>query len=335
MKLRDRIFSVTDEDFGDVALAVFRYQAGYCPPYKQYLELLGVDPTQVSDWKRIPYLPVEFFKTYRVYSDQAPRPEPDVVFTSSGTTGSETSRHEVADIALYEEAFVRGFEYFYGSVEEWSVFALLPGYMEREGSSLVYMAERLQGRNREKGGFYLHDYSGLKKALEKASETGEKIWLIGVAFALLDFAEYLKEEGVELRLPEHAVVLETGGMKGRRREITREEMHGTLCRAFGVPRIHSEYGMTELLSQAYSDGEGVFRCPPWMKITLRDVQNPLKNFDAVGRPGGINVIDLANLYSCSFLAIQDKGVLIDREGAFSVSGRLEGAQIRGCNMLVE
>lgn len=333
--LRNRIFEVTPESFGETALEVFRFQAGHCALYRRYLELLGItDPAkEVQSVQEIPYLPVEFFKTQRVYASSR---EPEIEFTSSGTTGAETSRHLVADASLYEESFMQGFSYFYGNPAGWSVFALLPAYLEREGSSLVYMAEHLQAQNKTHGGFFLYEYDKLLGALRKAVKNGEKILLIGVAFALLDFADYLAgREDAELVLPEDAVVMETGGMKGRRREISREEMHVTLSQAFGVNGIHSEYGMTELLSQAYSDGEGVFRCPPWMRGGLRDLQNPLKPVEEVDKPGGVNVIDLANLYSCSFLAIQDRGVLVDAEGGFRVLGRIEGAQIRGCNMLVE
>lgn len=333
-QLRNRIFEVTPESFDRTALEVFRFQAAHCPPYRRYLELLGItDPGSIRSVGEIPYLPVEVFKTQRVYASSR---EPEIEFTSSGTTGAETSRHLVADAGLYEESFMRGFSYFYGDPGEWSVFALLPAYLEREGSSLVYMVEHLQAQNETRGGFFLYEYDKLFEALRKAVKNGEKILLIGVAFALLDFADYLAQrEDAEGVLPENAVVMETGGMKGRRREISREEMHVTLAQAFGVNSIHSEYGMTELLSQAYSDGEGVFRCPPWMRIGLRDLQNPLKPVEGVGVPGGVTVIDLANLYSCAFLAIQDRGVRVDAEGAFSVLGRIDGAQIRGCNMLVE
>lgn len=334
--LKERIFTdaVTPARFEALALEVFRFQASACEPYRQYIELLGLNPFEVTDIKCIPYLPVEFFKTHRIYS-AAFEKEPEIVFTSSGTTGSETSRHFVAEAALYEQSFEKGFEHFYGTAEEWSIFALLPSYMERTGSSLVYMVERLQAQNRAAGGFYLYDHDKLTADLEKAAERGEKILLIGVAFALLDYAEYLSalSSATALNLPETAVVMETGGMKGRRREVSRETMHETLCKAFGVSAIHSEYGMTELLSQAYSDGEGLFRCPPWMRVSTRDLQNPLQPLVA-GQIGGLNIMDLANLYSCSFIAVQDRGIVYD-DGSFRVLGRIEGAQLRGCNMLIE
>ncbi len=329
--LQERIFA--SERFDEaLALEVFRFQASACEPYRRYIELLGLNPFEVTDIKRIPYLPVEFFKTHRIWS-AASDLEPETVFTSSGTTGSETSRHYVASTALYDEAFTRGFGHFYGLAEGWSIFALLPSYLERTGSSLIWMVERLQAKNRACGGFYLYDHDKLTVDLTAASQKGEKILLIGVAFALLDYAEYLSNQGIELHLPVDAVVMETGGMKGRRREVSRETMHETLKRAFGVGAIHSEYGMTELLSQAYSTGEGLFRCPPWMRVSTRDLQSPLQPL-AAGKMGGLNIIDLANLYACSFLAIQDRGIVYD-DGAFRVLGRIEGAQLRGCNMLIE
>ncbi|WP_462376229.1 LuxE/PaaK family acyltransferase [Rikenella microfusus] len=331
---QERIFSDTASSAGfeSVALEIFRFQAAHCEPYRQYIGLLGIDPSSVSCTAEIPYLPVEFFKTRRIWSAPADS-EPETVFTSSGTSGAETSRHYVASTALYDESFTRGFEYFYGPAGEWSIFALLPSYMERSGSSLVWMAERLQARNRACGGFYLYDHGKLTGELRKAAEKGEKILLIGVAFALLDYAEYLSAENIALELPEDAVVMETGGMKGRRREVSRETMHETLTRAFGVKTIHSEYGMTELLSQAYSSGGGLFRCPPWMRVSARDLQIPLRAAGE-GEPGGLNVIDLANLWSCSFVAVQDRGIVYG-DGSFRVLGRIEGAQLRGCNMLIE
>lgn len=329
--LQERIFA-SDRFDEALALEVFRFQAQACEPYRRYVELLGIDPAAVADLQEVPYLPVEFFKTRRVWSAPADR-EPETVFTSSGTSGAETSCHYVASAALYDEAFTRGFEHFYGAARGWSIFALLPSYLERSGSSLVWMVERLQARNGACGGFYLYDHDKLTADLEIAAQRGEKILLIGVAFALLDYAEYLSDRQATLRLPVDAVVMETGGMKGRRREVSRETMHETLRRAFGVAAIHSEYGMTELLSQAYSMGEGVFRCPPWMRVSTRDLQSPLQPL-AAGETGGIDVIDLANLWSCSFLAIQDRGIVYP-DGSFRVLGRVEGAQLRGCNLLIE
>lgn len=332
--LQERIFTetATQSGFDALALDIFRFQATHCAPYRQYLDLLGVEPGGVLSVADIPFLPVEFFKSHRIWS--APTDlHPEVVFTSSGTTGTETSRHEVASAELYNASFTRGFDHFYGSPSSWSIFALLPSYLERNGSSLVWMAERLQAQNKACGGFYLYDHDKLTADLQKAAQNGQKILLIGVAFALLDYAEYLASHSLTLELPSDAVVMETGGMKGKRREVSRETMHEILCQAFGLQRVHSEYGMTELLSQAYSDGEGLFRCPPWMRVTTRDLQNPLAHARA-GTVGGVNVMDLANLWSCAFLSIQDRGVVYS-DGSFRVLGRIEGAQLRGCNMLVE
>lgn len=315
-----------------LALEVFRFQARACEPYRRYVELLGIDPEAISSIEEVPYLPVEFFKSHRVWSATSTK-EPETVFTSSGTTGVETSRHYICSTALYDEAFTAGFERFYGAAAGWSIFALLPSYMERSGSSLVWMVERLQAKNGACGGFYLYDHDKLTADLEIAAQRGEKILLIGVAFALLDYAEYLSDRGIELHLPADAVVMETGGMKGRRREVSRETMHDTFRRAFGVADVHSEYGMTELLSQAYSAGGGLFRCPPWMRVATRDLQSPLQRLKA-GETGGIDITDLANLWSCSFIAVQDRGIVYP-DGSFRVLGRVEGAQIRGCNMLIE
>lgn len=332
--LKERIFTdaATPAGFEALALEVFRFQASACEPYRRYIDLLGINPAEVTDVKQIPYLPVEFFKTHRIYSATSAK-EPEIVFISSGTTGSETSSHFVAEAALYERSFEKGFGHFYGAPQGWSIFALLPSYMERTGSSLVYMAEWLQAQNGAAGGFYLYDHDKLTGDLLTATEKGAKIMLIGVAFALLDYAEYLSDNGIALNLPEDAVVMETGGMKGRRREISREAMHAELCKEFGVNEIHSEYGMTELLSQAYSNGGGLFRCPPWMRVSTRDLQSPLQSLPA-GEVGGVNIMDLANLYSCSFIAVQDRGIVYD-DGSFRVLGRIEGAQLRGCNMLIE
>lgn len=334
LTLKDRIFTetVSEVGFERIALEIFRFQASACEPYRRYIDLLGIDPLTVTETKDIPYLPVEFFKSHRIYGAPMDQ-EPEIVFTSSGTTGSETSRHYVRSTILYEQSFTKGFEHCYGPAREWSIFALLPSYMERTGSSLVYMVERLQAQNKARGGFYLYDHDKLTADLMKAAEKGEKILLIGVAFALLDYADYLSARNVRLSLPENAVVMETGGMKGRRREVSRETMHEMLCKAFGVGAVHSEYGMTELLSQAYSTGEGLFRCPSWMRVSMRDLQDPLRSVPT-GEAGGVNVIDLANLYSCSFIAVQDRGIVYG-DGSFRVLGRIEGAQLRGCNMLIE
>lgn len=314
------IFSIaTQTDFDRVALEVFRFQAEVCAPYREYLELLGVDPAAVECPEQIPFLPIELFKSHRVYCGSNP---PQQIFTSSSTTGQTPSRHYVADLRIYEEAFTRSFELFYGPAEQTAIFALLPNYLEREGSSLIYMVEGLIRRGG--GGFYLYDHDALLRDME--AHQGKKI-LLGVSYALWDLAE---EQRGALR---DVIVMETGGMKGRREELPREEFHRLLCDAFGVQSIHSEYGMAELMSQAYSDGNGIFRTPPWMRICVRDLNDPFRLLPN-GATGGVNLIDLANLYSCSFLQTQDLGKVYD-DGSFRILGRISGSEIRGCNLLVQ
>lgn len=314
------IFSIaTQADFDRMTLEVFRFQAEACTPYREYLELLGVDPAAVECPEQIPFLPIELFKSHRVYCGSNP---PQQIFTSSSTTGQTPSRHYVADLRIYEEAFTRSFELFYGPAEQTAIYALLPNYLEREGSSLIYMVEGLIRRGG--GGFYLYDHDALLRDME--AHQGKKI-LLGVSYALWDLAE-------EQRGALHdVIVMETGGMKGRREELPREEFHRLLCDAFGVQSIHSEYGMAELMSQAYSDGNGIFRTPPWMRICVRDLNDPFRLLPN-GATGGVNLIDLANLYSCSFLQTQDLGKVYD-DGSFRILGRISGSEIRGCNLLVQ
>lgn len=314
------IFSIaTQADFDRMTLEVFRFQAEACTPYREYLELLGVDPAAVECPEQIPFLPIELFKSHRVYCGSNP---PQQIFTSSSTTGQTPSRHYVADLRIYEEAFTRSFELFYGPAEQTAIYALLPNYLEREGSSLIYMVEGLIRRGG--GGFYLYDHDALLRDME--AHQGKKI-LLGVSYALWDLAE---EQRGALR---DVIVMETGGMKGRREELPREEFHRLLCDAFGVQSIHSEYGMAELMSQAYSDGNGIFRTPPWMRICVRDLNDPFRLLPN-GATGGVNLIDLANLYSCSFLQTQDLGKVYD-DGSFRILGRISGSEIRGCNLLVQ
>lgn len=314
------IFSIaTQADFDRMTLEVFRFQAEACAPYREYLELLGVDPAAVECPKQIPFLPIELFKSHRVYCGSNP---PQQIFTSSSTTGQTPSRHYVADLRIYEEAFTRSFELFYGPAEQTAIYALLPNYLEREGSSLIYMVEGLIRRGG--GGFYLYDHDALLRDME--AHQGKKI-LLGVSYALWDLAE---EQRGAMR---DVIVMETGGMKGRREELPREEFHHLLCDAFGVQTIHSEYGMAELMSQAYSDGNGIFRTPPWMRICVRDLNDPFRLLPN-GATGGVNLIDLANFYSCSFLQTQDLGKLYE-DGSFRILGRISGSEIRGCNLLVQ
>ncbi|OKS87669.1 long-chain-fatty-acid--protein ligase [Mucilaginibacter polytrichastri] len=322
---QQQVFSITtNQQFEEAALQVFRFQAENNAIYNQFIKGINIDPALISDIYKIPFLPVEFFKSQEILSSAD---EPQVIFTSSGTTGMITSRHMVTDVSWYEQSFRRAFDLFYGDIRNYCVLALLPSYLEREGSSLIYMAEDLikQSENPDSG-FYLYNHEDLYQQLQKQQAAGKPTLLIGVTFALLDFAEqYL------INFPE-LIVMETGGMKGRRKEMIREELHETLTNGFGVKHIHSEYGMTELLSQAYSKGSGIFNCPPWMKIITRDTNDPITTLTS-GRTGGINIIDLANINSCAFIATQDLGKIYP-DGSFEVLGRFDNADIRGCNLLI-
>ena len=310
-------------EFNETALSLFRYQYRNNDIYKRFVDALGVSESQVYHPEYIPFLPVGFFKTHKVITGDFPE---EVIFESSGTTGADTSKHYVADTDLYEQSFTHGLQLFYGDLSQYAVFALLPSYLERQNSSLVYMVEKiLQKSNRQMGGFYLNELAALQEQLQEAKSRGLKIILIGVTFALLDMAE-----SFPVNIPD-AIIIETGGMKGRRKELTRVELHVQLCRSFGVEKIHSEYGMTELLSQAWSAGDGIFRCPPWMKVMIADINDPL-SFLETGRTGGINIIDLANFHSCSFIATQDLGRVFE-DGSFEVLGRFDNSDIRGCSLL--
>lgn len=306
--------------FDCAALELFRFQAERCGVYREYLAEIGVDPAAVRRVDEIPMLPIEFFKWRDVYCGDT---EPQIVFTSSNTGQSVASHHMMASTALYEAAFTAAFERFYGNPARWSLYGLLPNYLQREGSSLVYMVDRLIGRCGS-GGFYLDDYERL--LADMAADPKPKI-LLGVSYALWDLAE---RHAPKLR---DTVVMETGGMKGYREEIPKEEFHRILCDAFGVREIHSEYGMAELTSQAYSQGGNRFRCPAWMRVTVRDVNDPF-NLLPPGSRGGLNIADLANRWSCAFIQTQDVG-RVEADGSFLVEGRIDHSDIRGCNLLVQ
>lgn len=319
----DDIFRLRSDDsqaFEEAALELFRRQAATCPPYGEYLGRIGVRPEQVSALREIPFLPIELFKSHEVYC--APEP-PEAVFTSSATTGMVPSRHPMRSLALYEEAFRGAFRTFYGEPSHWSLYALLPNYLRRKGSSLVYMADRLI-KECGSGGFYLDDYDALLR--DMAADPKPKI-LLGVSYALWDLAERYAPKLHD------TVIMETGGMKGYREEIPKEEFHRILCDAFGVEAIHSEYGMAELTSQAYSQGGNRFRCPGWMRVVCRDVNDPFELLPD-GSRGGLNIIDLANWWSCAFIQTQDVG-RVDDDGSFVIEGRIDHAEIRGCNLLVQ
>lgn len=321
-----QIFSIDNEaTFENVALEIFKFQAEHCLVYKDYIFHLNINPSSISAVKQIPFLPISFFKTHEVLSTIT---EPEIVFSSSGTTGLTTSKHLVSDLKIYEESYNKAFKLFYTDPQEICILALLPSYLERDGSSLIYMVDDLLKQSKHpKSGYFLHDLASLYQTLLSLKETKQKTILIGVTYALLDFAEQFKIDFPEL------IVMETGGMKGKRKEMIRQELHEILCTSFGVKNIHSEYGMTELLSQAYSYGKGIFNCPPWMKILLRDTSDPLSLLEGK-QSGGINVIDLANINSCSFIATQDLGKL-NHNGSFEILGRFDNADIRGCNLLVQ
>ena len=319
------IFSIVNEaQFLENALQVFRFQAENCAVYKTYLSYLKINPQEIKTLEEIPFLPIEFFKMHPVISNSN---DPEVTFSSSGTTGITTSRHLVTDVSWYKNSFQKGFERFYGEIENYAFLALLPSYLEREGSSLIYMVEDLiAATNNPDSSFYLYNDEEWYQKLVQLQQKKQPTVLIGVTFALLDFIDK-----PHLNFPE-LILMETGGMKGRRKEMIREELHETLCKGFGVPAIHSEYGMTELLSQAYSLGEGLFNCVPWMKVLIRDTNDPFTLLPN-GKTGGINVIDLANINSCSFIATQDLGK-IHKNNAFEVLGRFDFSDIRGCNLLI-
>ncbi|SDT43678.1 Acyl-protein synthetase, LuxE [Maribacter dokdonensis] len=319
------IFDIrTADDFLHHALRIFKFQYTNNPVYKAFCSYLNTDPNAVQTLEQIPFLPIEFFKSKSVLSSTDAA---EITFTSSGTTGSETSKHHVTDLSLYEESYLKAFNHFYGDIEDYCVLALLPSYLERTGSSLIYMADDLIKKSKHpKSGFFLNEYEQLYKLLGELQKTDTKILIIGVSFALLEFTEQYQ---LDLK---NAVVMETGGMKGRRKEIVRQELHELLSKGFGVPHIHSEYGMTELLSQAYSKGNGVFDCPSWMKILVRDTEDPL-TYLKNGKSGGMNVIDLANINSCSFIATQDLGK-INHDGTFEIIGRFDNSDVRGCNLMV-
>lgn len=319
------IFSIkNNKEFIKVALKVFRYQYAHNSVYRKFCDLLNTDVAQVKTLEQIPFLPIEFFKSERVLSSDNPV---EITFTSSGTTGSQTSSHLVTDVSVYEQSYLSAFSTFYGNIENYTILALLPSYLEREGSSLIYMVEDLINKsNNPDSGFYLHNYDELIEKLVALDNSGQNIILIGVTYALLDLVE---KQNFQLQ---NTIVMETGGMKGKRKEMIREELHALLQNGFGVKAIHSEYGMTELLSQAYSLGEGVFSCPEWMQILIRDPEDALTYLEPE-RNGGINVIDLANINSCCFIATQDLGKKL-KNGDFEVLGRFDHTDIRGCNLMV-
>lgn len=319
------VFNIqSQEDFNRLSLEVFKYQFENNAVYRSFCDLLYIHSSEVAEVAEIPFLPIEFFKSHNVISLQ------DVAqktFTSSGTSGTNRSKHLVTDISVYQQSYLKGFEHFYGTIEDFVVLALLPDYLEREGSSLIYMvADLIKRTGSSESGFFLKNHQKLAEKLHYLDKNGQKVLLIGVSFALLDLIE-----GYRFGL-KNTIVMETGGMKGRRKELIRSELHHLLTKGLGVSEIHSEYGMTELLSQAYSKGGGIFQCPPWMQVLARDIEDPLTILSN-RRTGGLNVVDLANYNSCSFIATQDLGKVY-QDGSFEVLGRFDHSDIRGCNLMI-
>lgn len=306
----------------ETAIRLFHYQYQYNKVYKSWCDLLQIEPSSIVLARDIPFLPISLFKTHTVTTGTF---TPDIIFSSSGTTQSINSHHHVKDVAVYKQSFIRAFEQFYGNVKDLCIIGLLPSYLERNGSSLVYMAEELiRSSEHAQSGFYLYEVAKLSATLQQLETAAQPTVLIGVTFALLDFAKAFP-------MPLHFItIMETGGMKGRKEELTRQQVHTQLQQAFGLPNIHSEYGMTELLSQAYSSGNGVYRCPPWMKVLVRDEDDPLQ-VKTSGR-GILNIIDLANRDSCAFIATDDAGIVYE-DGSFEVLGRTDSSDLRGCSLL--
>ncbi|MGI9546092.1 MAG: acyl transferase [Flavobacteriaceae bacterium] len=321
----NQIFEISStEEFNSLALKIFRFQYKNTAVYREFCDYLGVSSKSVSKLEEIPFLPIELFKYKEI---KARYSVTEICFKSSGTTGGTPSKHYVADLGLYRTSFRKTFSKFYGNIGDYCVLALLPSYLERKDSSLVYMVHDLIGQsNHASSGFYLDDYTKLAGTLEKLDRQGTPVILIGVTFALVELASQFK-----LNL-HNTTVIETGGMKGRRKEMIRAELHRYLQDAWGISEVHSEYGMTELLSQAYSSNSGIFHCPKWMRILIRDTEDPMSLLGA-DSTGGINIIDLANIYSCSFLATQDLGKL-SKGGGFEVLGRFDHSDIRGCNLMI-
>lgn len=324
--MQDDVFTIDKpKDFARECVRTFRYQYENNPVYHEFVNLIGIQPEQVNHPDAIPFLPISFFKTHSVWCGTG---NPEITFTSSGTSGMKVSQHPVASLALYEKSFYEGFKFFYGNPEKYCLLALLPSYLERQGSSLVYMANKLiQLSSYAQSGFYLHNLDQLSETLAKCQKDKTPTILLGVSYALLDLADQYPQDLSSI------IIMETGGMKGNRPEIPKLEMHRILSQAFQVPTVHSEYGMTELLSQAYSTGQGSFNTPPWMQLRIRDPYNPLAQ-QTIGKPGGINIIDLANLHSCSFIQTDDLGKQTPN-GSTQIMGRLKSSQIRGCNLLIQ
>jgi len=321
-----KIFSISSSDsFNELAIDIFHFQYKNNKVYRNFVDYIGIKPSAVNHYLKIPFLPIEFFKDQKIVTGDF---KEETIFTSSGTTGQNTSRHYIKSLNLYEQSFILNFNQQFGKLEDYIILALLPSYLEQNSSSLVYMVEKLIKMSHDpKNGFYLHDYEKLAQVLSGLKRTSKKVLLIGVSYALLNLADKYPVHFPELML------METGGMKGRRKELVRAELHAILKKAFGIKKVCSEYGMTELLSQAYSHKNGIFQTPLWMKILIRDLNDPLSLIPA-GKTGGINIIDLANIHSCSFIATKDLGKKIN-DNTFEMLGRYDNSDVRGCNLMID
>lgn len=328
-EINRRVFALnphsSDDEFNELAIDLFKVQFQNNAVYRQYIQSLKIDSSLIKHYKQIPFLPIEFFKTQQIVCDKVEKSA--ICFLSSGTTGQTTSKHFVNDVSIYESSFKAGFAQFYGKPSDYCILALLPNYLERSGSSLVYMFDHLIKQSGvQHSGFYLNNLDDLINTITILKQTKQKTLLLGVTYTLLDLADR------NIELSDNFIVMETGGMKGKRKELLKEELHNYLKIKFKVPSIHSEYGMTELLSQAYSKSDGFFKCSPWMKILIRDVNDPF-NYVKTGKTGGINVIDLANINSCAFIETKDLGRLNEKD-SFEVLGRFDNSDLRGCNLMM-
>lgn len=324
-KIAEDIFSIkTESNFNKICLQIFEYQSNNNNTYNNYIKELKLNTSKIKHYKDIPFLPIDFFKTHNVIISNK---EIQTTFSSSGTTGLTTSKHHITDLSIYEQSFIKTFEQFYGNIKDYTFLALLPNYSERNGSSLIYMVEKLMKiSNNASNGFFLYNLNDLFNKLQELENKKQKTILIGVSFALIDFFEKYK---INLK---NTTIIETGGMKGRKKEIIREELHKIIKDASGLKHIQSEYGMTELLSQAYAKTENRYASPPWMKVLIRDTNDPF-TFLKKGSSGGINIIDLANINSCSFIETKDLGK-VHHDNTFEVLGRFDNSDVRGCNLMV-
>ncbi|TDX94371.1 acyl-protein synthetase LuxE [Chryseobacterium daecheongense] len=331
MRTLEHIFNIhTEQDFLNVALETFRYQYENVDIYKSFVDYLKIDPNQVDELTKIPFLPIEMFKNHQILDKNVTA---DLFFQSSGTTQMNLSKHYIADESIYQESIYKSFEQFIGKPEDFIFLGLLPSYLERQNSSLIYMVDYLMKKSaKPENGYFLYNHSDLFELLNTLKD--KKVILFGVSFALLDFLDYCHSERNEesLTFLDNLIVIETGGMKGRKEEMTKDELLKILQDGFKTDKIYSEYSMTELLSQAYSLGDNEYQCPNWMRIMVRNAEDPF-SYEKTGRTGAVNIIDLANIHSCSFIATQDLGKILENE-KFQILGRIDHSDIRGCSLLV-